>query len=159
MRKDEKKRIQLRPDSAECIDLVKEYLHPSYELKSEAAADAGETGLLALFHLKSKAPELPSFRGRWDMKENAVDIDLLGGANESKVFKAGKDGYRGHHSTTLEDGRYQIDVAIPSHDVFRAVLEFDARGIAELQPENVKLKITDSFRILDTDSGEEIAAG
>jgi hypothetical protein len=79
-----------RPHRADRIDLVTEFLHPAYEVECEGSSDAGETGLLTLFRLKSGDSLLPGFAGRWDLKENAVDIDLCGDKVRSNLFKEGK---------------------------------------------------------------------
>ena len=156
MRRDWKKKIQMRPDRVENVRLVEEHLHPAYDLEWDKATDAGETGLLTLFVLKSRDPQLPSFRGRWDIRQDAVDVDLLDRAEkDGKTFKAGKKGYRGHHSTKMTDRSYQIDIAIPGHDIFRAVLGFVGSGTTELHDE-INVIVSDSLRIINVDTGEEI---
>jgi hypothetical protein len=66
--------------------------------------------------------------------------------------------YRGHHNTKLGDRRYQIDIAIPGHDIFRGVLGFEASGVAELKPKEVRLNITETLRITRGDTGEVVLA-
>ena len=86
MEKDKYARVRLPPDRADRIDLVMEFLHTAYELKISETAEAGETGLLTLFQLKSNDPTLPDFSDWWDIKENAVDIVLQGHAHVAGAF-------------------------------------------------------------------------
>lgn len=158
MEKNQYTRLQLRPHRAERIKLVTEFLHPSYKLEHLASADAGKTGLLRLFSLVSQDSEFPSFEGRWDAKQNAVDVDLVACDDRSKLFKSGKNGYRGHHSVHVEDQRYAIIIAIPQGEVFRGVLELDANAIVYLE-EEIKFDIEDELSIFELDPGEEITLG
>ena len=151
MEKDRYKRIELRPHEAGHIELEEEMIHPSYELEYDSSAKAGPTGLLRLFRLKSRNAALPNFDGRWDIRQNAVDIDLLGPKEISRSFKSQAAGYRGHHSKALGDNHYYIDIAIPGVEVFRGTLELEATGIVYLLDE-FKLGGTDSVTIIDTDT-------
>lgn len=153
--KDKYARVRLRPNRAERIELEKKFIHSSYDLEHDESADAGETGLLTLFRLKSTEAALPDFAARWDVRANAIDIDLLRPEACRKLFKGGKDGYRGHHSTDLSHGRYEIDIAIPSGLVFRGVLEFEPSALAPAKDE-IRFEIKEKIRIFDPVTGEEI---
>jgi hypothetical protein len=155
MEKDKYAKVKIRPHRAERIDLLQEFLDPSYVLECEQSATAGDTGLLLLFGLRSIDETLPNFDARWDLKEDAVDVDLVPLSSTSRLFKTGSQGYRGHHSKNLGHYRYQIDIAIPNRDVFRGVLELDANGILYLRDE-ARLIVTDTVKISYADTGKEI---
>ncbi len=133
MNKDRYARIEIRPHVAEDIDVVVDYLHPDYKIVHERKALAGDSGLLQLFRLETLDTSFPSFSARWDIRENAVDIDLQGDKKSSSLFKAGKDGYKGHHSTSAGDGVYVIEIDVPNAAIFRGTVKMVGTGIVYLK--------------------------
>jgi len=87
---------------------------------------------------------------------SAVDVDAQGltSVEEEDDFKGGKGGFSGHHSTKTEDGRHKIVIATPKHGkILEGVLSMNAGARAELL-EEVDLKVSDSVRIFNPETGE-----
>ena len=66
---------------------------------------------------------LPGFGGRWDDKDQSIDVDPEpGDCIDRDTWRGEIRGYRGHHAATLSaDPRvYYIDIATPHGPVFRA---------------------------------------
>jgi len=152
--KDPYARPRMRPNRAEPIEIETKFLDSSYDLEHHKSAEAGETGLLELFRLKSRNAAFPDFAARWDVGANAVDIDIRP-EKLSKLFKRGKGGYRGHRSTDLGHNRYEIDIEIPSGQVFHGVLKLDGSAIGHFTDE-IRLGIKEEAKIFNPVTGEEI---
>jgi hypothetical protein len=133
MNKDKYARIEIRPHTAEDVRVITDYLHPSYRAVHEKTSTAGDSGLLQLFRLDPTDDSFPGFSARWDIRQNAVDIDLHGNDRAASLFKAEKDGYKGHHSTALANGVYLLEITIPGAVIFRGKLQMTGTGIVYLK--------------------------
>jgi len=137
MNRDKYSPTHLRPKSAGNIVIVTKYIDPSYRLIYSAKSEATDTGLVNLFSLSSDDDSFPNFAGRWDMKENAVDVDLIaiGKRLDKQAFIAERDGYRGHHSVRDEGSpnTFRLHIEIPDKTVFCGLLEMDGTGAIYLR--------------------------
>ena len=59
--------------SASWISLQDEYIDPRYKCEVPSPAEVTATGHLVIFRLIPNTADLPSFVGRWDEKQNAID--------------------------------------------------------------------------------------
>ncbi|MGH7987924.1 MAG: hypothetical protein ACREQX_16800 [Candidatus Binataceae bacterium] len=111
--------------SGATVELIGSF-NPSYSGKC-FAAKISETGELRLFELVPKVSGLPLFSGRWDQKQNSVDIDLdissISELNEDQQaehrrdFKNYRRAYSGHHTCKIEYQRlYRVCVKAPIAD-------------------------------------------
>lgn len=86
------------------VRIEKIYIHPEYDL----IADTNEmtnTGLMIVFKLESKNPDLSSFAGRWDQKQGVLDIGIFKVDGKAVAnFRAEKNGYGGHHPLVIVSG-------------------------------------------------------
>jgi len=91
------------------------HIHPDYEVKF-GDPKVSSTGSMVIFKLIPKdGCSGPRFVGRWDNKQEALDVDVFDAIDkENKQFKAGADGYCGHHNGKAEFGAsgrtYQIKI-------------------------------------------------
>ena len=60
------------------ISMTTTHIDPRYSLQSCPEVDATKSAHILVFSLISNAPGLPLFRGRWDERASAVDVDLKG---------------------------------------------------------------------------------
>jgi hypothetical protein len=163
MGKGKAQRLQIWPNSADGIEIEVSFCHPDYELSAEASAVPTPSKLLRLFSLVPETSSDPTFFGRYDARDDlsghnqasAVDVDASGlAAAEERDFKAGKNGFSGHHSTRTKDGRHQILISTPQHGkIFEGTLSMKASARGELL-DICYLKITDSLRIYNAETGE-----
>jgi hypothetical protein len=73
-------------------------IHPDYEVKF-GDPEVSSTGRMVVFKLLPKSGSGPRFEGRWDDKQEELDIDAFDAAEEEiKQFKACAGGYCGHHN-------------------------------------------------------------
>lgn len=93
-------------------------LHPDYEVE---LGDAGvsATGKLSMFKLFPKSGTGPRFEGRWDDKQEELDVDVFDVTKEENAkFKGKADGYCGHHNGKANfdsTGRtYSLKIAWPA---------------------------------------------
>lgn len=111
-----------RHDAAFNKEVSTDYIDPGYTLDITEHSKMSDTGLLTLFMIKpNKGSNFPLFAVRWDEKEQAVDIDIIS-SNPTicKLFKAGKDGYCGHHASRISESPrlYKIEIKIPDKKIF-----------------------------------------
>src|SRR5690348_13577502 len=99
----------------------------SYRLEVAESMVTGSTGLLNLFTLRARSVGLPDFSARWDDSASTVDVDLIGPSEERDAFKAGRVGYRGHHSVLLsrDPRQYKIEIATPDRLVLVGYLSLN----------------------------------
>ena len=109
----------VKVDSASNINLEDVYLDPRYTRQVPNPAPATPTGHLVIFRLNPNTPNLPSFEGRWDEKQNTIDVDLIDIKGTSR-----KKGFQGHRAKTVsEDPRvFKIDIQLPKFRVYEALL-------------------------------------
>jgi hypothetical protein len=87
------------------------------------------TGHLKFFDLVPVSEGLPSFKARWDEKDESVDIDIKGVSEQDKnLFKDGKRGYSGHWSRRTPTANtiytYDVCIQIPQGKVFEGTVDF-----------------------------------
>ncbi|MGB6687494.1 MAG: hypothetical protein WBE76_06595 [Terracidiphilus sp.] len=163
MGKSKAQRLQIWPNSANGIEIEVSFCHPDYELSAEASAVATPSKLLRIFSLVPETSSNPTFFGRYDARDDlsgrnkasAVDVDVSGLTDaEERDFKAGKNGFSGHHSTRTKDGQHQILISAPKHGkIFEGTLSMNASVRGELL-DICDLKISDSLRIYNAETGE-----
>jgi hypothetical protein len=110
-----------RMEGAFGINITSVYIDLRYSLQYEADANTTKSGLIELFSLIPSVDNLPTFRGRWDNEDSAVDVDLEGSLISRLAFKRNLPGYRGHHTKQITESprRYAIDLRIPGAHVFQ----------------------------------------
>jgi hypothetical protein len=111
------------------------FLDPDYEIIDEDLM-LGETRLLKVFSLLPKTSGKPSFHARVDdgspdkPKQPELDIDIKGvPAAIVGDFKAGRNGYKGHHndrSPNRTERIFDVEIAIPTGSVFKGEVFFNA---------------------------------
>jgi hypothetical protein len=151
VQRDKYAKIELRPNKATRIDIIPEQIHPEYELKYQSSALATDTGHLELFRLEPSAGGLPAFSARWDLKPNTIDIDLIDDVAAQRAFKAGVDGYRGHHTVVVSDVPrvFQVDIVTPTGVVLVGKIEVEIElGLHLKETVNITGHMKDQFRIL-----------
>lgn len=71
--------------------VLTEFLSTHYNDPSSAVVvRALDNGRLELLRIEPKQPDRPSFSARWDIKDDSVDIDLHGDAEEVRKFASQK---------------------------------------------------------------------
>lgn len=163
MGKRKAQRLQIWPNTADEIEIEVSFCHPYYELNSAASAVATPSKLLSLFSLVPKTSSNPTFFGRYDARDDlsgrneasAVDVDVSGLTSaEERDFKAGKNGFSGHHSTRKKDGQHQILISTPKHKkIFEGTLSMKGSAQGELL-DICDLKITDGLQIYNAKTRE-----
>jgi len=82
------------------VEVSTGYLNSDYRLQLCSDHSIGNTGLLVIFRLTTKSSKPPEFIGRWDEKDNSLDVDILGvDKAEKSRFKRGEVGCSDHHPT------------------------------------------------------------
>jgi len=125
--KNESGRDVFRVNSSFNVKVEKEFLHAEYSMKTDKS-EMTETGHLVVFELKTDNKALPYFVGRWDQKEELLDIDILGIDKKAvSNFRAEKNGYSGHHpELILESPRlFQIEINIPECKIMKGNMTFN----------------------------------
>jgi hypothetical protein len=123
MQEDKFAKLTVRVDGAHNIEVEPEFINPHYTLKSSSVSLTTKTGLTQLFELVPDSKALPGFVGRWDDKDQLIDVDPEPrDCINRETWRGEISGYRGHHAATLSaDPRvYYIDIATPHGPVFRA---------------------------------------
>jgi hypothetical protein len=123
MQEDKFAKLTVRVDAACNIELEIEFCDEHYTVCTSPDIPTTPTGLTKLFELVPDVKSLPGFVGRWDDRDNSIDVDPESrDCIDRDLWKGEKGGYRGHHAATLRaDPRInQIDIATPNAPVFRA---------------------------------------
>jgi hypothetical protein len=117
------------------LRITTDYLQPDYNLVPEDLT-RGENRHLKVFSLLPSKPENPRFQARVDdgspnnIKEIDLDIDIDGVSDALKRdFKAGRNGYEGHHTDRSPDREHRIfgvEIVLPSGKVFVGEVSFNA---------------------------------
>lgn len=72
--------------------------HPDYEVEL-GDPETSKTARMAIFKLFPKSRVGPRFEGRWDDKQEELDVDVFDVTPEvSRKFTRGAKGYCGHHN-------------------------------------------------------------
>jgi len=109
------------------VRVEKTYLHPDYDLITDKN-DMTDTGYMVVFKLEPTNPDLPSFVGRWDHKQKVLDIDIFKVDSRSVTnFRAGKNGYDGHHPIVISEAPrlFAIDIRIPDGKILEGTMTFN----------------------------------
>jgi hypothetical protein len=73
-------------------------LHPDYEVQL-GDPEVSKTGRMVMFKLFPKSGKGPRFKGRWDDKQEELDVDVFDVSDqEGRKFRGGAKGYSGHHN-------------------------------------------------------------
>lgn len=123
MREDKFAKLTVRVDDAHNIEIEPKFIDPRYSLKSSSVRVTGKTGLTQLFEIIPHSGTLPGFVGRWDDKDQLIDVDPEPrDCIDRDAWQGEKGGYRGHHTTKLSDDPriYYINLVTPNGSVFRA---------------------------------------
>lgn len=92
-------------------------IHPDYEVKL-GDPETSATGRMVIFKLLPKTGSGPRFEGRWDDKQEELDVDVFDATSEEiKQFKASAKGYCGHHNGKAKFGSsgrtYAVNIVWP----------------------------------------------
>jgi hypothetical protein len=108
------------------LTIAEVYKDPGYQIELYHNNKATDTMHLIIGKLISSDPSLPYFIFRWDEKQDQFDVDIENVDNETKEkFKAGKDGYSGHHPRRfLYNGRcMEVDISLPNKRIFKGTIK------------------------------------
>lgn len=110
------------------VKVKQDYIDARYELFHYPRNEITPTGLLTVGELKPKDNTLPEFLFRWDEKAESLDVDINNISEEIKrKFKAGKEGYEGHHTKRVPDEKnriFEVSIKIPGITVFEGEISF-----------------------------------
>jgi hypothetical protein len=108
------------------LEAIEIYKDPDYRIELYCNNKATDTMHLIIGKLISDDPSLPYFIFRWDENQDQFDVDIGNVDNETKKkFKAGKDGYSGHHPIrSVHSGRcMEVDISLPNKKVFKGTIK------------------------------------
>lgn len=111
------------------LDKFEKEVHQDYQV-IECDGVLSDTGRLRILEFVRRDGQPPSFSARWDIKDDALDIDIHGVAPPVHTsFKEGKDGYSGHwteKATTTNAGprAFAIKIETPDGLVFAGTAWF-----------------------------------
>lgn len=143
--------LKVRVEGACGVNITCSFCDPRYLLQYDADVDASKSAHIVLFSLVPNVPNLPIFRGRWDDREKAVDVDLEGSWRVRSAFKRNLFGYSGHHTKQIVESprRYAIDLRIPSAHVFQGEITLGTKIGVRLEGSlQVKAELTVSATIV-----------
>ncbi len=115
-----------RAFAAKELALIEIYKDPNYRIELYHNNKATDTMHLIIGKLISNDPSLPYFIFRWDENQDQFDVDIENVDNETKKkFKAGKDGYSGHHPRrSVYNGRHmEVDISLPNKKIFKGTIK------------------------------------
>lgn len=104
------------------ITVATEFKHPDYVLKHSSSASLSQTGDWSVFCLEH--PDGHWFKGRWDEKQSALDIDLFRTRKASKPYKK----FQGHHTGQNPDPdirEFLVDLKLRGVGVFIGSVRFN----------------------------------
>ncbi len=121
--------LKTRVEGACGISLTTTHIDTRYLLQSSRNVDTTASAHIVLFSLIPNAPGMPLFRGRWDDRASAVDVDLVGSLRQRLAFKRGLFGYSGHHTTQIATSprRCSISIYIPGTRIFQGEIELGTK--------------------------------
>jgi hypothetical protein len=98
------------------------YLGSDYSLTIPPSTTTTPTGHLVLFRLVPRIPGLPTFTGRWDDTQNAIDVDMDGLGFDKRAFNAGRKGFKGHRTTLVSESPrvFKVGIHIPNRAIFES---------------------------------------
>jgi hypothetical protein len=117
-------RLELRACSASKIQITTHEIDPTYQVTFAVVSNTSDMGHLELFRIEPRQADLPIFSGRWDLRPNTIDLDLIGDPAAGRAFRDETNGYHGHHTTVISDSPriYGVDVHTPEGCVFRGTV-------------------------------------
>jgi hypothetical protein len=128
------------------LTIDESHIHPDYEVKF-GDPEVSSTGRMVVFQLLPKTGCCgPRFEGRWDDKQEELDVDVFDVTNgEVKKFKNGASGYCGHHNGKANfesSGRtYKIKIVWPGKNtVFEGEANFKIHRKLSTEPGKMVLK-------------------
>jgi hypothetical protein len=101
-----------------------DYKHPAVSV----AVRTSDTGHLEMLKIEPKRADLPLFSVRWDLPDDAVDVDLCGDPEEARKFAEGRDGYYGHKTDRVSESprTHAINIETPlTGPVFRGTISLN----------------------------------
>jgi hypothetical protein len=102
-----------------------QYCHPEYDFSACTICETHGQRPLIIASLKPKNGPLPSFSLRWDPRGNHLNVDIEEASPQvTKLFKEGKQGYRGHRPKMVAEKQFDVNVGMPSQDVFMGRISF-----------------------------------
>jgi hypothetical protein len=107
-------------------------VHPDYEV-TFGDSNVSATGRMVIFKVIPRSGSGPRFEGRWDDKQQELDVDVFDVTNEEiRDFKSRADGYCGHHNGRPNFGAsgrtYTIKIVWPGKGtVFEGEANFKIR--------------------------------
>lgn len=130
-------------DKAFNIKIETESIHPKYIIDSKNQELIGDTKLLKLFELKPlNHINGPLFRGRWDEKNQLMDIDIEN-ANKTlqKSFKNSKNDCTGHHPELINEieRTFKVLIIIKGEKIYEGLVFFNINHAALLEGDVIKL--------------------
>jgi len=132
----------VRIEGAFGIDITGVHTDSRYSLQYGSGIDATKSGYIVLFSLIPNTNKFPTFRGRWDEREKAVDVDLEGSWSARSAFKQSLFGYCGHHTKLLAESprRYAIDLRIPGIHIFQGEITLGTKIGVRLADDAFQMK-------------------
>lgn len=101
------------------IEVTTIYKHPLYALEYQDTAALGPTGAWSVIVIKH-ASGWPVYKGRWDEKADAFDIDKFPDS-KSKAVK----NFQGHHTKKSKGSFHQFEIAIEDpKSLFTGIISF-----------------------------------
>jgi hypothetical protein len=117
------------------LQITRRFLDADYEIYRHDLT-RGQTGLLEVFSIVTRAADKPNFRARLDdgstgrRRDPELDIDIVGVTERIKRdFKASRNGYVGHRtdrSPNLQQRVFQVEITTPTGKVFEGDVSFNA---------------------------------
>jgi hypothetical protein len=102
-----------------------QYCDQGYDFKAPELCEAQGRRPLIIATLKPRNSFRPSFPLRWDPHGNHLNVDIEGVSSKvKKLFNNEKQGYHGHRPRLVADRLFEVDIGIPSLDVFRGEISF-----------------------------------
>jgi len=106
------------------------HLDERYTIVGSAESFVLETGLLCVFDLVPNVQNLPRFRGRWDEKADALDVDILNvDEGVKRLFTAGTPQYEGHHRQRMPGSqrKFEVSITVPGIIVCKGVISLNLK--------------------------------
>ena len=107
------------------VHTEEKYRHSQYEFNTCLICETKGRQPLIIGSLKPRGQTLPSFSLRWDPHGNHLDVDIEEVSQQVKeLFNEGKQGYRGHRPKMVAEKSFDVNVGIPTQDVFIGKISF-----------------------------------